>query len=138
LEKAEDSNIPRRWIPTEENQELLKPPEAIDVSKPARSDSVSRAPLLQEIEEGEAEQEEMRLVPLASSALPSIKEYLAMEKAANSYGGKKKRKDKKKGGDEAGAGDNEDKKKQTAEAKAERDYKRLKSYTDKKAGQSKS
>ncbi|KAJ7170493.1 hypothetical protein C8R43DRAFT_1103367 [Mycena crocata] len=84
----------------------------------------------------EEEEEEMehptRLVPLSSSALPSIKDLLAMDKAANSSEKRKKRKDKKGGKDDGD--DVPPKQKMTAEVKAERDYKRLKSYTDKKAG----
>ncbi|KAJ7130609.1 hypothetical protein C8R44DRAFT_66538 [Mycena epipterygia] len=64
---------------------------------------------------------------------PSIKDLLAMDKAANSSEKRKKRKDKKKGKDDGDEGE-APKQKMTAEVKAERDYKRLKSYTDKKAG----
>lgn len=69
-----------------------------------------------------------RLVPLQSSAIPSIKDLLAMDGAQNK---RKQPKDKKKGGKDD---DHKEKKKVTAEAKADRDYKRLKSYTEKKAG----
>lgn len=117
LEKEEGSSLPHRWVSTGESDQSSK---ANEILKSAAS-----APRVQEIEEGEEEEEATRLIPLASSALPSIKEYLAMEKAANSYGGKKKRKDKKKGAGEEGAGDGQDKKKLSTEAKVERDYKKF-------------
>lgn len=81
-----------------------------------------------EDEEGEVEQP-TRLVPLASSALPSIKDLLAMDKAANSSDKWKKRKDKKKAGKEEGDDTAATpKQKMSAEVKAERDYKRLVLY----------
>ncbi|KIY49988.1 hypothetical protein FISHEDRAFT_36328, partial [Fistulina hepatica ATCC 64428] len=64
----------------------------------------------------------VRLVPLASSALPSIKDFLKMDDAVNSHQKKKQRKEKKK---KAGGGG--------GDAKVDRDYQRLKSYTEKKA-----
>ena len=59
----------------------------------------------------------MRLAPLASSALPDIKELLQMDKASTSWAKNKKKKDKKKavGGDEPG---------KVSDAKIERDYQR--------------
>ncbi|KAJ6485101.1 hypothetical protein C8R47DRAFT_1217143 [Mycena vitilis] len=62
-----------------------------------------------------------------------------MDKAANSSEKRKKRKDKKKSGKDDDEHDEvapKQKAKVSAEAKVERDYKRLKSYTDKKAGAS--
>jgi IK cytokine len=146
-QEAEVPNIHRQWIGTNdpESTPSVNPPESLQKDPTEPSTSHSLPP------EGEEEEEQpTRLVPLASSALPSIKEFLAMEKAAGSYGKRKKGKDKKKSGgmNEDGAG--EKSKKLNAEAKAERDYKRsvtfslfsaltsdtqsrLKSYTDKKA-----
>lgn len=82
------------------------------------------------VEDGEVEEEEavpVKLTPLASSSIPSIKDILAMDDAANALDKKRKRKDKKK----AGAGTGE-KAQISAEDRAERDYKRLKTYTDKR------
>jgi len=119
-QEAEVPNIHRRWIGTDEPEYTpsANPPELLQKDSTEPSVSHSLPP------EGEEEEEQpTRLVPLASSTLPSIKEFLAMEKAAGSYGKKKKGKDKKKSG-----GTNEDggeqSKKLNAEAKAERDYKR--------------
>jgi len=87
------------------------------------------------VSEDEAEDDQpMRLVPLSSSALPSIKDFLAMDQAAGFNDKKKKRKNKKKAGTDD---DNDEGQKQkSVEAKVDRDYKRLKSYTDKKTATS--
>ncbi|KAF8075093.1 hypothetical protein FPV67DRAFT_1650065 [Lyophyllum atratum] len=136
----------RRWIDTGSPEPEPAPSAKSDLLSSvlaSTSASVSTGPdrgrpgEADEEEEGEAEQPMGRLVPLASSALPSIKEFLAMEKAASGGGKRKQRKggggggEKKAGG--GGEGGEEGKKKKDAEAKAERDYKRLKNYTDKKA-----
>lgn len=75
------------------------------------------------LEDGEEQDEEedqpMRLVPLSSSAIPSAKDLLAMDKAAEANDKRRKRKqtakDKKEGGEKTQL---------TAEAKADRDYQR--------------
>ncbi|KAJ6581606.1 hypothetical protein B0H19DRAFT_513828 [Mycena capillaripes] len=128
-EEAEPA--PRKWF---EEDEPDPPPSTSKLPLPSVLGKPPPRPV-DEDEEGEVEQP-TRLVPLASSALPSIKDLLAMDKAASSSDKRKKRKDKKKD-----AKDDEDddaapkqKTKVSAEVKAERDYKRLKSYTDKKAG----
>ncbi|KIK08830.1 hypothetical protein K443DRAFT_493192 [Laccaria amethystina LaAM-08-1] len=129
-QEGEVPNIHRRWIGTDEPESTpsANPPESLQKNPTEPLTSHSLPP------EGEEEEEQpTRLVPLASSALPSIKEFLAMEKAAGSYGKRKKGKDKKKSGGTNEDGGGEKSKKLNAEAKAERDYKRLKSYTDKKA-----
>ncbi|KAJ7601024.1 hypothetical protein C8J56DRAFT_911885 [Mycena floridula] len=113
------SSKPGRWFLDDEPE----PPPPL----PAPS-SNSKPPPTKE-DEDEEEELPMRLVPLASSALPSIKELLALDKAAGSSNKKRKRKDKPKGEKDEEA----TKPKVSAEVKAERDYKRLKSYTDKKA-----
>ncbi|KAF7356518.1 hypothetical protein MVEN_00985300 [Mycena venus] len=129
-EEDEDDGAAARRV---ENPELKDGEES---APPPKEMKPTPGPVDEE-EEGEVEQPPMRLVPLASSALPSIKDLLAMDEAANSSNKWKKKKDKKKGG--KGDADDDDaapKKKMTAEVKAERDYKRLKSYTDKKGGAS--
>ncbi|KAF9497142.1 hypothetical protein BDN71DRAFT_1588487 [Pleurotus eryngii] len=80
-------------------------------------------------EDGEVEEAPMRLQPLESSALPSIKDFLAMDEAAGKDAKRRKRKEKKKAGGGGGEGEGST---MTAEARAERDYKRLKSYQAKK------
>lgn len=85
------------------------------------------------MEDGEDSEEEapMRLVPLSSSALPDIKELLEADRQASSSWKNKKRKDKKKGELKSDDAANP---KISAEQRAERDYKRLQAYTEKKAG----
>ncbi|KIK61811.1 hypothetical protein GYMLUDRAFT_243474 [Collybiopsis luxurians FD-317 M1] len=108
------------------------PAEAPVDSPPDREPSTAQAPPLP-IEEGEASDEELtRLVPLSSSAVPSIKELLEMDDAAGAVEKKQKRKNKKK----SGGGDGEGSKKLTAEAKANRDYQRLQSYKQKQGAPS--
>jgi len=145
-EHEEDSSsaIPRRWIETDEHDQSAstKPsiplPLVLNSSKSAAATSSSsrrsppqhhphREAIISDDEEMEDDDKPVRLVPLASSALPSIKDFLAMDKAAGSYDKKKKRKDKKKngGGDDADGDDDDDaSKKKTMEAKVDRDYKR--------------
>ncbi|KAK0438103.1 hypothetical protein EV421DRAFT_988450 [Armillaria borealis] len=82
-----------------------------------------------EDEEEDNDDRPVRLVPLESSALPSIKDLLLMDQTAGSAEKRRKRKEKNKGAKEA-VGES---KKLNAEAKADRDYKKLKSYQDKKA-----
>ncbi|PPQ67860.1 hypothetical protein CVT25_010299 [Psilocybe cyanescens] len=130
-EKPPLSHGPKRWIATDEPEPITEPsiPIPADMSKHASS-SRSSPPPGRDIgdDEGMEEDQPMRLAPLASSALPSIKEFLAMDKAASSHDKKKKRKEKK-GGEDNGEEDS----KKTLEAKVDRDYQRLKSYTEKKA-----
>jgi IK cytokine len=143
-EGSEPEFIPRRWIETDEPEPTSDKQEPLpSILKPH-----SPPPQPEDGEEGEEGEQVMRLAPLASSALPSIKDFLAMDRAAGGHGKGKKRKGAKK---EGAKNDNEDAKKRNAEAKANRDYKRsvtaiwsfvssshipsyrLKTYTDKKA-----
>ncbi|KAJ7654451.1 hypothetical protein DFH06DRAFT_1269950 [Mycena polygramma] len=138
LEDGEEAEpAPRTWF---EEDEPDPPPSTskLPLPLPSATSKPPSHPVDEEDEEGEVSQP-TRLVPLASSALPSIKDLLAMDKAANSSEKRKKRKDKKKSGkddDEDDEAAPKQKAKVSAEAKVERDYKRLKSYTDKKAGAS--
>ena len=61
----------------------------------------------------------MRLQPLSSSALPSIRDFLAMDEAAEAVEKRRKRKEKKKSGGGSGAGT------KSAEDKVNRDYQRI-------------
>lgn len=72
----------------------------------------------------------VRLAPLASSAVPSIRDILAADSALEIAEKRKARKEKKK----ANVGE-DGKKKVSAETKLNREYKKLKAYTDQK-GQS--
>ncbi|KAG7445003.1 uncharacterized protein BT62DRAFT_933417 [Guyanagaster necrorhizus] len=83
-----------------------------------------------EDEEEDNDDGPVRLEPLENSSLPSIKDFLLMDQSAE-----KRRKRKKKGKDAKDAVD--ESKKLNPQAKADRDYKRLKSYQDKRvAGKS--
>jgi hypothetical protein len=97
-----------------------------DIFQPSRSlDKVAPQPSAAEKtshEEGEADEEQpARLVPLESSALPSIKDFLALDEAAESSERRRKRKEKRKGGKGNELGE---KVKLTTDAKVERDYKK--------------
>ncbi|KAJ7714363.1 hypothetical protein B0H16DRAFT_524188 [Mycena metata] len=149
-ELEEGEHAPRKWF---EEDESDPPPAAPKLPLPPGPGKNLSRPMAEDDGDEEEEQAPMRLVPLASSALPSIKELLAADKAANSSDKWRKRKDKKGGradgdrddvdGDEGakdggeggakGKGKEKQKQKMSAELKAERDYKRLKNYTDKKA-----
>lgn len=68
------------------------------------------------LEDGEMEEDKpMRLVPLSSSAIPSIKDILAMDDAVKKQDKRKAKKEKKKGGGGSGL---------TDERKVDRDYQR--------------
>ena len=112
-DESSSSTAPQRWIPDETEPPSTKP--SIPVQSPPPSHKV--------VSEDEAEDDQpMRLVPLSSSALPSIKDFLAMEQAADSYDKKKKRKGKKKAGTDDD--NNGGQKQKSVEAKVDRDYKR--------------
>lgn len=116
---------PRRWIDDDE------PPAAPPEPTPEPSTRVSHHPNSRPVSEGEMSEDEkpMRLVPLASSALPSIKDLLEADKAAASYTKNKKKKDKKKkakGEDDDDDDDQDDEKakQKSMAAKVDRDYKK--------------
>lgn len=102
------SSQPGRWF-LDDEPELppLQPPKI-----PAH--------LLQKSSDENADNDERstRLVPLASSALPSIQEFLAMDDAVAKAEKKRKRKEKEKKRDTEG-------KNTSVEGKLDRDYKRL-------------
>ena len=121
LEDGEEpsSLAPRRWIAADDELGPSRKPE-VKPQSPQRD--------FNEDEDEDMEDDRpMRLAPLESSTLPSIRDLLEMDKAAGSYGKKKKRSDKKKAGSGgvADEGDGEDgPKKKSLEAKVDRDYKR--------------
>ncbi|KAJ3841431.1 hypothetical protein F5878DRAFT_12138 [Lentinula raphanica] len=126
---------PGQWFATDEQMDSGPPPTPKTTSdvvdeppQPGPSNSKSSLIPDEERELASDEEQPIRLVPLSSSTLPSIKELLAIDEAAEAADKKHKRKNKKKGGEGAGG------KKLDAEAKANRDYQRLKSYTEKRSG----
>jgi IK cytokine len=107
--------VQARWFaPEDGEQPQQQPPSELGNN---RSDTKFRSPPHAEEEEGHEPAMPTRLVPLESSALPSIKDLLAMDAAQDN---KKKYKGKKKGADDGGVKE----KKMSAEVKADRDYKR--------------
>ncbi|TEB33182.1 hypothetical protein FA13DRAFT_1730943 [Coprinellus micaceus] len=119
-DEEEGEFVPRQWISVED-----------DAEPPRHSPSHPRVGSDVEMDE-EGEERPMKLKPLASSAF-DIKELLEMDRAATSSRKNKKRKDKKAENDTGPAqGDDEAAKSKAAADRAERDYKRLKAYTDKK------
>ncbi|KAF7308405.1 hypothetical protein HMN09_00689300 [Mycena chlorophos] len=97
--RPEPETRPRNWFDDDEEEDEQVPAEPI--AKPLPPSAPSPPP--REMEEDEEEQP-MRLVPLASSAMPSIKDFLSM---GDESGGKKKRKGKKKKKADKGSEDEE-------------------------------
>ncbi|KAH9893497.1 RED-like protein N-terminal region-domain-containing protein [Cubamyces lactineus] len=141
---GEEAPPPRKWLATSDDERepsraVSQPPLAGSANGRSQSRSMSpqrraglshKSPVeeIREIEEGEEEEERpMRLQPLASSALPSIKDLLAMSEEAEKAEKRRARKEKKKAGGGAGGSEMDTK------AKVERDYQRLKAYTEKKS-----
>ncbi|KAL0065856.1 C-24(28) sterol reductase [Marasmius tenuissimus] len=113
---------PGRWFADDDGDEEMDREETLAAPLlPAAPDasgsvmSIQRQPQAED-EEGQLDEEEepARLVALSSSTLPSIKDFLAMDEAAEKAEKKKKRKEKQK--NKQGE--------MTAEARADRDYKR--------------
>lgn len=113
---------PRRWVDIDDPTPVL-PRKSSSPSRAAASPSAAPPPRSAspdrereaeaDAEEGEAEEEDapVRLQPLASSAVPSIRELLAMDEEVEKAEKRRARKEKKKGA-------------LTAEGKVERDYQR--------------
>ncbi|THV02469.1 hypothetical protein K435DRAFT_716906 [Dendrothele bispora CBS 962.96] len=119
---------PGNWFKTDVPEPAGEPSEPIP--KPALDSKLAqRSEQSGYVEDGEASDDEqpMRLVPLSGSALPSIKDFLAIDEAAEAADKKRKRKEKRKGI----KSDDSVQKQLSAEAKANRDYQRLQSYTSK-------
>ncbi|KAI0924909.1 hypothetical protein AcW2_005645 [Taiwanofungus camphoratus] len=127
-----------KWFATEEAGRDSSPAPGALPPAPANSaqSKSSRSPppvqgrsppqILAREEDQEEDEVPMRLQPLASSALPSIRDLLAMDSAADKVDKRRARKEKNK--DKRGAGDGK-----VDKNKLDRDYQRLKAYTDKKA-----
>ncbi|KAI1793515.1 RED-like protein N-terminal region-domain-containing protein [Ganoderma leucocontextum] len=126
---------PGKWLATsdDEQEPIPPPPPARQSKSAARSDSPQRRsdgphrPASDE-EKGEMEEEErpVRLQPLSSSVVPSIKDLLAASEEVDKAEKRKARKEKKKVVGGGGASSEKDTK-----AKVDRDYQRLKAYQDK-------
>ncbi|CDO69627.1 hypothetical protein BN946_scf184851.g15 [Trametes cinnabarina] len=142
--KEDEAPPPRKWLATsdderEPSRSVSQPPlpsgsrsprsASRSVSPRRRAASLHKSPV---VEEGEAEDVEeerpLRLQPLASSAVPSIKELLAMSEEAEKAAKRRARKEKKK----AAVADGGEVSERDLKAKVERDYQRLKAYTEKK------
>ncbi|EIW58279.1 uncharacterized protein TRAVEDRAFT_148358 [Trametes versicolor FP-101664 SS1] len=139
---------PRKWLATsdderEEGRAASHPPER---ARSNESRSRSGSPQRRPEEDGELQDEEeeeerpMRLQPLASSVMPSIKDLLAMNEEAEKADKRRARKEKKKGGGGGGGagegatgGSAGGRSEKETKAKVDRDYQKLKAYTDKKA-----
>ncbi|KAJ7623165.1 hypothetical protein FB45DRAFT_869833 [Roridomyces roridus] len=134
IQDKEDAVEPpgRKWF-EEEEPELDPLPSAPKLPLPPSANKPPSRPIEEDGGEDDEPEQMTRLVPLEGSAVPSIKDLLAMDEAANSSNKRKKRKDKKKGGQDGEEVEAPAKSKMSAEDKVERDYKRLKSYTDKQA-----
>lgn len=129
-ETAEVSKDKDEASPVGDDKGVTKPnwfEEAADIPvrepTPPDEDIVKQATMRQKGDGDQSDEDRPQgLVPLASSAIPSIRDFLAVEGAADKSGKKRKRKEKTKAG---GGG-----KKKSAEAKVEADYKRCGSSSD--------
>ncbi|KAH8116439.1 hypothetical protein DFH11DRAFT_1725221 [Phellopilus nigrolimitatus] len=140
LPEPEDSRSPepqprprRKWF---DDDEPPSPPPDRTMPAPADAKGKGKAKSFSpgDAEDGDvaAESERVaRLAPLASSALPSIRDILAADSALETEQKRKARKEKRKPG---AGGEKGEGKKVSAEAKLNRDYQKLKSFTDKKKG----
>ncbi|KAF8634593.1 hypothetical protein AX17_004182 [Amanita inopinata Kibby_2008] len=98
-DKIPSAMTSQRWIPMDEDDTALEPSDHEPPASNLRSHSPARLPhpgRAVPVEEEETEDGPARLEPLASSALPSIKDFLAMDKAVEAAETRKKRKEKKK------------------------------------------
>ncbi|KAF5350225.1 hypothetical protein D9758_007786 [Tetrapyrgos nigripes] len=128
-EDVAQPNAPGNWFKMDDDPESVEKPLNSPPSPASKPTKLPQPSVLHNEDDDNASGDEqpMRLVPLSGSAVPSIKDFLAMDEAAETAEKKRKRKEKRKGIKAADS----DEKQLTAEAKANRDYQRLKSYTDK-------
>ena len=120
---------PGRWF--DEGPEPEAPPRPPSPATKEKGKSKANEPdkdSTDEVEPGEEPEPEkpMRLAPLASSAVPSIRDMLAMDQALEAEEKRRARKEKKK---KTGGGEE-----MSASAKLDRDYQKLKSYQERKGG----
>jgi IK cytokine len=114
------------WFDDEEEPEpepkALPDLSRIPVSSDSRSPPSRNSELPSRNVEEDDEEQPVRLQPLASSTIPSIKDILAVDEGLEKEEKRRARKEKKKGG--GGGGDGEEKKKKNEKGKLERDYQR--------------
>ncbi|KAF9820853.1 hypothetical protein IEO21_01080 [Rhodonia placenta] len=132
-EDAEQSPPTGQWFATDDGDRAARASSSKSEAPPEpayakASPPQSFGPPPEALEDGEEEEDErpMRLQPLASSALPSIRDLLEMDSAAGKKDKWRAKKEKKKEKAPSGEG-------KVDKDKIDRDYKRLKAYTDKKA-----
>ena len=99
VEEGEEPAAPRKWFDDIEEENLLSRPKVALPPLPSGSSQE------QEQDDGEEEERPMRLQALESSAIPSIKELLAMDDVSDDKKGKKKR---KRGGKKKDKADDDD------------------------------
>ncbi|KAI0630551.1 RED-like protein N-terminal region-domain-containing protein [Trametes polyzona] len=137
---------PRKWLATSDDERepdrtVSQPPvpgrsdrsQSRSESPQRRAGPSHKSPVVEDGEMDEDEEERpVRLQPLSSSVVPSIKDLLAMSEEAEKAEKRRARKEKKKAGGGGGGSGGAPSEKDT-KAKVDRDYQRLKAYTDKKA-----
>ncbi len=130
-----DGEAPRpgKWLATSDDEREPTPPPPAALTRDSKSATRSVSPQRHgppsHLEDGEmdeeAEERPMRLQPLASSALPSIKDLLAMSEEAEKEEKRKARKEKKKAsGGGGGGGSASGSSEKDTKAKIDRDYQR--------------
>lgn len=129
---------PRKWFDEDDEMAVdeapVTPSKTQDKGKQPDAHEVREDDLKRNAEEEEESERLVRLAPLQSSALPSIRDILAADDALEAQERRKARKEKRKAGGDEDDGEVK-KKKVSAETKLNRDYKKLKAYTDKKSQQ---
>ncbi|EKM50489.1 uncharacterized protein PHACADRAFT_188063 [Phanerochaete carnosa HHB-10118-sp] len=106
-EIAPDSTAPRRrWVDIDERP-AAAPPSPPEQAAVAGSESQPVVVPPQPTEEADEDGQPARLLPLASSAVPSIRELLAMDEAQEREEKRRARKEKKKGKKDKGGDDSE-------------------------------
>lgn len=128
-EDIADTQRRKKWIEDEEDEDQVQ----IPASPPdLKGKGKEKSPPSSREDSAPAQRsptpEPTRLAPLASSALPSIRDILAADEALELEDKRKARKEKKK----AGGGGGGEGKSVSKEAKLNRDYQKLKSYQEKK------
>lgn len=128
-EDIADTQRRKKWIEDEEDEDQVQ----IPASPPdLKGEGKEKSPPSSREDSAPAQRsptpEPTRLAPLASSALPSIRDILAADEALELEDKRKARKEKKK----AGGGGGGEGKSVSKEAKLNRDYQKLKSYQEKK------
>ncbi|KAJ3527767.1 hypothetical protein NM688_g8083 [Phlebia brevispora] len=85
------------WFDTEDEHEPSRRPSTPPPASKSKSPSEPPLAPAEDLEEGEEQEAHAHLVPLASSAIPSIREFLAAEEEKEKREKRKAKRDKKKG-----------------------------------------